>query len=797
MRRVRTCPVIVLGIAMYALSPQPAAGAQPAPSSGGAVRGEVIDPQGQRIVGAAVALVLETGEVRETSSDARGDFRIDALPAGSHALTVGSPGFEPRTTTVDVGADGETGVSVVLDVAGMTARLTVTAPNPDGYDAPRAAAATRLNVPVIETPFSVQVVPLRVIEDQNALGLEEIYANVSGVTEAGNTLNAQTEIRPIIRGFEAAVPLRNGLRATTVGAVDLVNVESIEVLKGPASILYGALEPGGVLNYTTKKPLMAPRYEVAQQFGGHGHSRTTLDATGPLNAARTVAYRVNAAYQDSDSFRDALALDRMAFMPSLTFRPDDRTELFLDFSYSRERVPYDSGVPFGLDGEPLVPIDTFFGDPELDGRNLRDYFSSVGYVRQLGDAVTVRTQFQFHRVHARNESIRHRGVRGQPGAELLRRRYQNEDRTDDDYQFVADVVSNFDVGATSHQALVGFDLAYQDSTFLRFRQNLPNLPITADPQVRFVPPAHQPQQTVLGSNRWAAVYFQDQISALPDGRLKLLVGGRYDTSRGEGVRDGVAQAPTEAAKLTGRFGAGYSIAPSTLAFASVSQSFRPQIAGTVDVAGNLLDPQTGLQYEGGFKFELFGGRFSSTASVYHIRKDNVPVFNFPLFLETGAFTYFPGVAERSRGVELDFAGRVTDGLSLIVNYAWNDAETVENEADPSEIGLQLGNTPAHLSRAWIAYDLPDAGPLAGLGFGLGVRAQDAQRVQFDTLVLDGYAVVDLGVWYRLRVGRQQRLRLQVNVDNLFDREHYVRASDRSIVHPGAPRSAIASIGYEF
>ena len=774
-----------------------AAGAQQTPPPGAAIRGEVIDPQAQRIVGAAVVLVLETGEVRETSSDARGDFRIARLPAGSHALTVGSPGFESRTTTVNVGADGETGVSVVLPVAGLTARLTVTAPNPDGYDAPRAAAATRLNVPVIETPFSVQVVPLRVIEDQNALGIEEVYANVSGVTEAGNTLNAQTEIRPIIRGFEAGVPLRNGLRATTVGAIDLVNVESIEVLKGPASILYGALEPGGVLNYTTKKPLMAPRYEVAQQFGSHGHSRTTLDATGPLNTARTVAYRVNAAYQDSDSFRDALALDRVAFMPSLTFRPDDRNELFFDFSYSRERVPYDSGVPFGLDGEPLVPIDTFFGDPELDGRNLRDYFSSVGYVRQLAEAVTIRTQFQFHRVHALNESIRHRGVRGLPGAELLRRRYQNEDRTDDDYQFVADVVSSFDIGATSHQALVGFDLAFQDSTFLRYRQNLPNLSITADPQVRFVPPANQPQQTVLGSNRWAGVYFQDQISALADGRLKLLVGGRYDTSRGEGVRDGVAQAPTEAGKLTGRFGAGYSIVPSTLAFASVSQSFRPQIAGTVDVGGNLLDPQTGLQYEGGFKFELFGGRFSSTASVYHIRKENVPVFNFPLFLETGAFTYFPGVAERSRGVELDVAGRVTDGLSLIVNYAWNNAETVENSADPSEIGQQLGNTPAHLSRAWIAYDLPADGPLAGLGFGLGVRAQDEQRVQFDTLVLDGYAVADLGIWYRLRVGRQQRLRLQMNVDNLFDREHYVRASDRSIVHPGAPRSAIASIGYEF
>ena len=273
------------------------------------------------------------------------------MPAGSHSLTVASLGFEPRTILVDVGTTGAAPVTVELDIVGITAQLTVTAPAPDGYDAPRAAAATRLNIPVIETPFSVQVVPLRVIEDQNALGLEEAYANVSGVVEAGNTLNAQTEIRPIIRGFEAAVPLRNGLRATTVGAVDLINIESVEVLKGPASILYGALEPGGVINYTTKKPLMAPRFEFGQQFGSYGHSRTTLDATGPLNAQRTVAYRVNAAYQDSGSFRNSLDLDRLAFMPSLTFRPDDRNELFVDFSYSRERAPYDSGVPFGLDGE--------------------------------------------------------------------------------------------------------------------------------------------------------------------------------------------------------------------------------------------------------------------------------------------------------------------------------------------------------------------------------------------------------------------------------------------------------------
>ena len=153
---------------------------------------------------------------------------------------------------------------------------------------------------------------------------------------------------------------------------------------------------------------------------------------------------------------------------------------------------------------------------------------------------------------------------------------------------------------------------------------------------------------------------------------------------------------------------------------------------------------------------------------------------------------------KSHELEFDIAGRVTDGWSLIANHSYNDAETVENSADPSEVGQQLGNTPTHLSRIWAAYEVPEGRQLAGSGFGLGVRAQDEQRAPFDTLVLDGYAVVDLGLWYRLRVNEAgQRLRFQVNIDNLLDKEYYIRASDRSIVHPGAPLSATASVGYEF
>lgn len=778
---------MLYGALMLALAIQTAGG----PS----LAGEVVDPLGQRIVGATVILEPSGEGPLETRTDARGTFRFERLVSGSYSLTATSPGFAAETTDVEVAAGGETNVSLQLELVNITSQLTVTAPSPDGYGAVRAAAATRLNIPIIETPFSVQVVPTRVIEDQNALGLEDVYMNISGVAQAGNTLNAQTEVRPMIRGFEAAVPLRNGLRATTVGAVDSINIESVEVLKGPASILYGALEPGGVLNYTTKKPLMAPRFEVTQQFGADDHVRTTFDATGPLNSSRTMAYRLNVARQDAGSFRDHVDLERLAVMPSLTFR-DDRNEVFVDFSFSTEEVPYDTGVPLGLDDDPIVPIDTYFGDPNLRGRDLDDYFTSVGFFRHLNDSITFRSQFQFHRVHALNESIRPRGVRGTPGAETLRRRYQNEDRTDDDYQFVADVISTFDVGLTSHEALVGFDLAFQDSEFFRYRENLADILITANPEPDFTPPVDQPLQEIFGNNRWAAVYFQDQISMLEDSRLHLLFGGRYDTFRGEGESDGIVQPATEEGKLTGRFGAGYEVVPSVLAFASVSQSFLPQNPGTVDFAGNLLDPQTGLQCEGGIKFELFEGRFLTTFSAYHIRKENVAVVDLPLFQETGQIVYFPGVAERSRGFEADLSGRLSDGLSLVANYSYNDAETVEHANEPTEVGQRLGNTPSHLSRIWLAYQVP-TGRVRGLGAGFGIRAQSSQRPQFDTFELDGYTVADLGLWYRLPLEPGRQLRFQVNIANLFDKEHYLRASDRSIVHPGTPRSATATIGIEF
>jgi len=664
-----------------------------------------------------------------------------------------------------------------------------------GYLETNAATTTRLPVPVNEMPVSVQVVPRRVIEDQAAQGLEDVYKNISGVFESGNTLNAQSEVLPVIRGFEAPVVLRNGMRATTVGSVDLANIETVEVLKGPASIVFGALEPGGVLNFTTKKPLETPHYRIDQEFGSYDHFRTEVDATGPIDEAGRFLYRINAAYTDTESFRDEIEVERYIVAPSLTWRPTDRTEVTFDFTYTKEEQPLDSGIPLGGDGEPLVDDDTFFGDPDLDGRTLEDWFAGYELEHEFNDVFTFRNRFQYHLSEPRNESIRHRGVAGPPGAEELRLRYQNEDRTDEEFQFVGDLIAEFDTGGAGHVALLGLEYIHQETEFDRFRQNLPNVPISNDPNVNFTPPGTPLAPNSRDQVEWIALYAQDQISLLENGRLKLLLGGRYDDVETEDELDGQRSSENE---FSGRAGALFQWTDWAAPYVSVSQSFRPQSPGTQDQAGNVLDPETGLQYEAGVKFRFFEDRLQATLSAYQIDKEDVSVFDQQFFVDTGGIAFLPGVDQRSRGVELDVSGQVTERLSLIANYAYTDTEETGNDGDPGREGVRLGNVPLHAARVWLAYDFLPGDVLEGLGFGVGGRYQSDKLAQFDeSIQFDGAFVADAALWYRHELSGGQRLTARLNLKNVFDEEYVSRASTQDIAHPGAPFSAIASIGIEF
>jgi len=665
------------------------------------------------------------------------------------------------------------------------------------YTATESPSLLKLPVPLLETPQTVTVVPKEVIRDQAAQNLKDVFRNVSGVFESGNTLNAQSEVLPLIRGFEAPFVFRNGMRATEAGTVDLFNIESAEVIKGPASILFGGLEPGGVLNYTTKRPLAERFNEIVQEVGSWNHFRTTMDSTGPLDPEGRLLYRLNMAYTNSESFRNDMDLERFAIAPSLLWKISEDTEIGLDVSYTKEKTPYDTGVPLGFDNKPLVPIDTFFGDPDLDGRTLEDTFVGMDLKHRFSEIFSVRSRLQFHRAEPKNESLRSRGLAGTPGNEILRQRYQNEARTDDEIQWVTDFTAEFTTGLVKHNALAGLDLIRQDSEFDRFRANSPDVPVSSDPNINYTPPPNSdPVPDIKSKLDWAAFYFQDQMSMLQNDRLHLLIGARYDEVKQERRRP--VEQDSDDGALTLRGGVLYEATPWMSPYVSVSESFRPQGTDSIDKSGNVLDPTEGIQYEAGVKLNFFDQRLITTLSAYQIEKDNVAVFDNQYFIDTGLSTYYPGVKQRSRGIELDIAGRITEELSIIANYAYTDTEVLENPEALATEGDRLGGVPLQALRVWLAYNFPEESKFKGLGFGGGARFESERTAQFaDDVQLDDFVVFDAGVWYGYELSGGQVLRARLNFQNLTDEEYYPRASTRDIAHPGRPFGVIASVGFEF
>ncbi|QGJ70181.1 Ferrichrome-iron receptor [Planctomycetales bacterium 10988] len=665
------------------------------------------------------------------------------------------------------------------------------------YSVESAPFGTKTDIPISETPFSIQVVPQAVIRDQAAQRLDDVYLNVSGVAEAGNTLNAQSEVLPIIRGFESPVFFRNGMRATSVGSVELLNIESVEILKGPASILYGALQPGGVLNYTTKKPVEGYFYEFNQQIGSFDRFRTTFDINEPVSEDQTLLFRLNGAYTSSNSFRDVIDLERTGIAPSILWRPNKDTELLVDFSWSREWVPYDSGVPLGFNNEPLVPISTFFGDPTYAGRDLEDFFFSTLLTHEFSDQLTSRTQFLFHQVNAKNEAIRHRGLRGTVGNEVIRGRYQNEDRTDEAVQVVSDIIMKFGSGDIEHTVVYGVDVLYETSDFARHRENTPNIPVSANPNFRYTPTSTAPDNFLPSEQFWLGTYLQDQITFADD--WHLLIGGRFDYVENSSAVDGVSRPNSYDSDFTGRIGLLYDLTDTISPYVSISQSFVPPFSGAVDQTGNQLAPETGLQYEAGIKMESYDKKLLATAAVYRIEKEDVALFDQNFFNNTGNIAYIPGVNQRSQGFEFDLLGELNDVMNIIGNYAYTDTATTQNLVDPTVVGNRLGNAPLHISRVWLTYNSPKGSTMEGFGFGGGPRYQSHSLAEFDTsTVLGSYIYYDAGIWYRQpkKCGGPS-WQYQLNFYNIFDTEYYARASTRDIVHPGTPFSVIGSIGIDY
>ncbi|MDN5871149.1 MAG: TonB-dependent siderophore receptor [Nitrococcus sp.] len=676
--------------------------------------------------------------------------------------------------------------------------LTVTATEPTGYNVPDASTATKTDTPIMKTPVSVQVVPQQVLEDQQVIRLQDALRNVSGVIKNGDFNYAAFRIR----GFKTRGMLyRNGLRLDRA-VIEPASLQRIEVVKGPASVLYGRIEPGGLINLVTKKPLAEPRYSLQQQFGSYIY-RTVLSATGPLNTEGSLLYRAVLSHMSNDTFIDFVEKDRGFAYAALTWRPSKRTEINVNFEYQHDRFRYYAGIPVVGDRPAPIPISRYlgWGAPEdQEHQTLERILAGFEWSHAFNNDWKLTHRFHYYTLdYYFGYTWFGMGV-ADDGRTFTRGLFHFPKDITHNYTTDIQLTGKFDTLGVKHHVLFGFDYWHSEADRAGYCCEAPP---AFNPTIDIFNPVYGsiPRLTREDLNRfatsaqqWYGVYLQDQIT-LWDDRLHIIAGGRYNwVSSSRGFVSSTA-GPVEPSKeienkaFSPRVGLLYQPWSWLSLYGSYAEALAAANFGR-SASGQPFEPQTAQQYEVGFKVQSLDRRLRATVAFYHLTKQNIltrdpnnPAFSIP-------------VGEvRSRGIELDVSGQITNSLSLIATYALTDTEITKDSRGNE--GNRFYGVPLHAGRIFAKYSFHED-PLNGLSLGAGVfLVGDRACSNANTCELPGYVSVGAMAAYKWTLG-PTRLTAQLNVNNVLDKRYFASAGyGGGMVIPGAPRSFLGLLRVEF
>jgi iron complex outermembrane recepter protein len=719
------------------------------------------------------------------------EFRTENPTAGITSVAV----TQLDAQTIQVQITGETVVptaNVIPNSTGLVVGVTpateeeleivVTGNEETGYRVPDASTATRTDTPIRDLPFSVEVVPDEVIEDQRALRLTEALRNVSGVALTSTSGN-RNEYTINIRGFSGLEnQFKDGFSENSYANrtfVELSNIERIEVLKGPASGLYGRADPSGAIGLITKKPLPFPYYATEFTAGSYDFYRPTLDLSGPLNQSRNLMYRLNLAYENAGSFRNFVESERYFAAPSLAWNISPDTTLTLQGEYIDDTRTYDRGLVAIGDRVANIPISRYLGfPPSLNEVHQRRGTAFLDH--RFSENLSLRSAFRA--TFAEEEGTSTEANELLPDNRTLTLTTYRGYQYYETYAFRTDLIGKFTTGSIQHTALLGLDLSRQFTDGFFESGDAGSIDIFNPVYESTIPPLERTFDSKTEIDT-VGVYLQDQITLAEN--LKLLLGGRLDfidTKDTDNFTDASTSQSDRA--FSPRVGIVYQPIPDISLYANFSQSFLPNSGRSAN--NSPFDPERGTQYEVGVKADLLGGRLSSTLAFYQITKTNVLTTdpNDDLFsVQTGE--------QRSRGIELDVAGEISPGWNIIASFAYIDAVITEDNTFP--VGNRLDNVPDYTASLWTTYRI-QSGDLEGLGFGAGVFfAGESQGDLENTFTLPAYAIVNAAIYYD-----RGNFRAALNFKNLFDTEYFVGTQgSRTQVDPGAPFTVLGTVGVEF
>ena len=671
----------------------------------------------------------------------------------------------------------------------------------EGYTANTSLSATKTDTPLMETAQSVSVVTREQIEDQSAQTVQQALRYTPGVfTGTRNGIGGRVDFINM-RGFGGVGSIDNiyfdGLKmASDVSGynslqIDPYFLERIDVFKGPTSVLYGQSYPGGLVGLTSKRPLFSSSHEIQLETGSHNKRTSRFDVSGPIGENQQVAYRLVGLASGSDSQFDHVENERYTIAPSLTFLPTDATSLtvmaYLQHEPNRGYygwTPAD-GTVRDYNGR-RIDNNFFDGEPGVNG--FERYQRLIGYQleHQFNDQWQARQNFRFTSANIDYDSIYSSSYVGD--SDLLNRRAARADESMHAYHVDNQLQGDFTTGSLEHTLLAGVDYQYQRnsgewqfgaaSPLDAFNPQYGNTQITYAAPTNFI---NKVEQT--------GVYLQDQISF---NRWRLNLSGRQDWADTSTAYTNLGMSSeSDNDKFTSRASLLYAFDNGISPYVSYSESFQAASATRTDASGNTLDPSEASQYEAGIKYQPPGSNGQYTAALYHLEQENVSeaIPNTSFYESIGKV--------RSRGLELSAILRPTEQLSFLANYTYTDMEYVETNDETQ------GNTPyavpRHMASAWSKYEFTQ-GALNGLGIGAGVRYNNATwGDEANTFQVSGYTLVDAMLEYDMGAlsSDLEGMNLQINANNLLDKEYTSSCSSFRICHFGEERNVTATVSYRW
>ena len=746
--------------------------------------GRVLDQGGAVLPGVTISAVPEPpGATLTAVTDQHGEFRLALDPRG-YQFTIALDGFTTLTERIVPSAASNQERVFVLKVAGVSEIVRVSGAAIDRITA--VTSAMKTPTPLRDTPQAITVIPAALIADQRMQSMADVVRYMPGVGMAQGEGNRDT---PILRGNSSTADFYvDGVRDDAQYFRDTYNVDRIEALKGPNAMIFGRGGAGGVINRVSRQAGWSPQRELDVQLGSWDNRRVTLDL-GAATSSR-IAARVTAVYEDSDSYRNAVGLERSGVNPTVAFAVGANTMIRAGYEYFHDRRTADRGVP--SQGGAPVETDpaTFFGDPGQSTSRADVNIGSVAIEHNVAPGISIRS-----RTTAGNYDKFYQNIF--PGAVsngmVSLSGYNNS--TDRQNLFnQTDVIISRKTGRFGHVMAAGFEAGRQLTDNFRntayFSSIGPNVTTVLVPLANPVSslPAEFRQNATDADNSGtatiAAVYAQDQIAL--SNHVQAVVGLRFDSFNVDFDNHRTrATFTSHDGLLSPRAGVIYKPITPVSIYANYSLAYVPRAGdqlSSLSLSNQALDPEEFRNYEIGAKWDVASMAFSLAA--YRLDRSNVAV----------ADPHDPSRsilvdAQRTKGIEASIDGRVSTRWTIAGGYAFQDGRITQSISATAQAGAVLAQVPRHSFSLWNKYDVTRR-----LGAGIGVIHRGDIFASTDNLVaLPAFTRVDTALFWTVTT----QVRAQVNVENLLDTRYFASAHNNSNILPGSPRAIRVSMTTRF